>query len=234
MRLKKRLQWLFIWIQRDLIAKTRAAGPPQQKRKGRADDFRKENDVTGSKLKSFRRAVVFIDEVIIIWYSRNDPQHFLTKVQIFYSMNKTNKKSDPQRICVIDGQGGGIGSTVIKKLKDLFGETVEIIAMGTNAIATAQMLKARANRGASGENAIVQIAGKVDIIIGTVAIIMAHSMMGEVTPKMAEAVASSPAKKLLIPLSQENVEIVGVTPIPLPHLIETLIQENLKNLYEPP
>ena len=149
-------------------------------------------------------------------------------------MNKTNKKSDPQRICVIDGQGGGIGSAVIKKLKDLFGETVEIIAMGTNAIATAQMLKAKANRGASGENAIVQIAGKVDIIIGTVAIIMAHSMMGEVTPKMAEAVASSPAKKLLIPLSQENVEIVGVAPIPLPHLIETLIQENLKNLYEPP
>lgn len=149
-------------------------------------------------------------------------------------MNKTNKKSAPQRICVIDGQGGGIGSTVIKKLKDLFGETVEIIAMGTNAIATAQMLKAKANRGASGENAIVQIAGKVDIIIGTVAIIMAHSMMGEVTPKMAEAVASSPAKKLLIPLSQENVEIVGVAPIPLPHLIEALIQENLKNLYEPP
>lgn len=149
-------------------------------------------------------------------------------------MNKTNKKSDPQRICVIDGQGGGIGSAVIKKLKDLFGETVEIIAMGTNAIATAQMLKAKANRGASGENAIVQIAGKVDIIIGTVAIIMAHSMMGEVTPKMAEAVASSPAKKLLIPLSQENVEIVGVAPIPLPHLIEALIQENLKNLYEPP
>ena len=149
-------------------------------------------------------------------------------------MNKTNKKSGPQRICVIDGQGGGIGSAVIKKLKDLFGETVEIIAMGTNAIATAQMLKAKANRGASGENAIVQIAGKVDIIIGTVAIIMAHSMMGEVTPKMAEAVASSPAKKLLIPLSQENVEIVGVAPIPLPHLIDALIQENLKNLYEPP
>jgi len=81
-------------------------------------------------------------------------------------MNKTNNKSDLKRICVIDGQGGGIGSTVIKKLKDLFGETVEIIALGTNAIATAQMLKARANRGASGENAIVQIAGKVDIIIG--------------------------------------------------------------------
>ena len=149
-------------------------------------------------------------------------------------MNKTNKKSDLKRICVIDGQGGGIGSAVIKKLKDLFGETVEIIALGTNAIATSQMLKSKANRGASGENAIVQTVGKVDIIIGTVGIIMAHAMMGEVTPKMAEAVASSRAKKLLIPLTQENLEIVGVASIPLPHLIETLIQENLKNFFEPP
>ena len=149
-------------------------------------------------------------------------------------MNTTNNKSELQRICVIDGQGGGIGSAVIKKLKDQFGETVEIIALGTNAIATSQMLKAKANRGASGENAIVQTAGKVDIIIGTVAIIMAHSMMGEVTPKMAEAVADSRAKKLLIPLTQEHVEIVGISPIPLPHLIEALIQENLKNFFEPP
>ena len=144
-------------------------------------------------------------------------------------MNKTNNKSDLPRICVMDGQGGGIGSAVIKKLKDLFGETIEIIALGTNAIATSQMLKAKANRGATGENAIVQTAWKVDIIIGTVAIIMAHSMMGEVTPKMAEAVTSSRAKKLLIPLTQENVEIVGISPIPLPHLIEALIQENLKD-----
>jgi hypothetical protein len=149
-------------------------------------------------------------------------------------MNRTDNKSDLQRICVIDGQGGGIGSAVIKKLKDQFGETVEIIALGTNAIATSQMLKAKANRGASGENAIVQTAGKVDIIIGTVAIIMANSMMGEVTPKMAEAVSNSRAKKMLIPLTQEHVEIVGISPIPLPHLIEALIQENLKNFFEPP
>lgn len=139
-----------------------------------------------------------------------------------------------KRIGVIDGQGGGIGSAVIKKLKELLGETVEIIALGTNAIATAQMLKAKANRGASGENAIVQTAGKVDVIIGTIAIIMAHSMMGEVTPKMAEAVASSPAKKLLIPLSQENVEIVGISYIPLPRLIENLIEEKLKDFYQGP
>jgi len=149
-------------------------------------------------------------------------------------MNKTNKKSDLQRICVMDGQGGGIGSAVIKKLKDLFGETVEIIALGTNAIATSQMLKSKANRGASGENAIVQTVGKVDIIIGTVGIIMAHAMMGEVTPKMAEAVASSRAKKLLIPLTQENLEIVGIASIPLPRLIEALIQENLKKFFDFP
>jgi hypothetical protein len=147
-------------------------------------------------------------------------------------MNKGNSKTDIKRICVIDGQGGGIGSTIIKKLKDLFGETVEIIALGTNAIATAQMLKAKANRGASGENAIVQTAEKVDIIIGAVSIIMAHSMMGEVTPKMAEAVANSPAKKLLIPISQENIEIIGIASIPLPHLIDALIQENLKHFFE--
>lgn len=132
-----------------------------------------------------------------------------------------------KRICVIDGHGGGIGSAVIKKLKEFLGESVEIIALGTNAIATAQMLKAKANRGASGENAIVQTAGKVDIIIGTIAVVMAHSMMGEITPRMAEAIANSPAQKILIPLSQENVEIVGVSYVPLPHLVETLIEENL-------
>ena len=147
-------------------------------------------------------------------------------------MNKTSRQPGLKRICVIDGQGGGIGSTVIKKLRNLLGEAVEIIALGTNAIATTQMLKAKANRGASGENAIVQNVLKVDIIIGTVAIIMAHSMMGEVTPKMAEAVARSPAKKLLLPLFQENVEIIGVSSIPLPHLIEDLIKENLKNFSE--
>ena len=145
-------------------------------------------------------------------------------------MRHKDKKPVLQRICVIDGQGGGIGSAVIKKLKDVFGEAVEIIALGTNAIATAQMLKAKANRGASGENAIVQTTGKVDIIIGTIGIIVANAMMGEVSPNMAEAVANSPAKKMLIPLTQENIEIIGLPPTPLPHLIETLLQEHLKKI----
>jgi hypothetical protein len=135
-----------------------------------------------------------------------------------------------KKICVIDGQGGGIGSTIIKKLKEKFEETIEIIALGTNAIATAQMLKTMANRGASGENAIVQTIKTVDIIIGPVGIIIANAMMGEVTPKMAEAVATSPAKKILIPLTQENIEIVGLSSDPLPHLIEDLIEINLKQL----
>ena len=132
-----------------------------------------------------------------------------------------------KRICVIDGQGGGIGSTIIKKLKDLFEENVQIVALGTNAIATAQMLKARANRGASGENAIVQTVKRVDLIIGPVGIIMAHAMMGEVTPKIAEAVAASAAPKILLPLSQENIQIVGVSQRPLPKLVQELIEEHL-------
>ena len=132
------------------------------------------------------------------------------------------------KICIIDGQGGGIGATVIKRLRDFFEEKVDLIALGTNAIATAQMLKARANRGASGENAIVQTVRDVDMIIGPVGIIMANAMMGEVTPRMAEAVASSPAKKYLIPLSQENAEIIGTASIPLPHLIEEMIEIYLK------
>lgn len=133
-------------------------------------------------------------------------------------------------ICVIDGQGGGIGAAIIKRLKALFEEQVEVVALGTNAIATAQMLKARANRGASGENAIVVTVPRVDIIIGSVSIVMANAMMGEVTPKMAEAVSSSPAQKLLIPIFQENVVIVGALSVPLPHIVDTLIDEHLAPL----
>ena len=132
-----------------------------------------------------------------------------------------------KRICVIDGQGGGIGSAVIKRLTAIAGDHVEIIALGTNAIATAQMLKARANRGASGENAIVCTVKNADIIIGPVGIIMADAMMGELTPAMARAIAASPARKLLLPLFQENIAIVGLPRAPLPHLIDALIDENL-------
>ncbi|RJP93637.1 MAG: DUF3842 family protein [Desulfobacteraceae bacterium] len=133
------------------------------------------------------------------------------------------------KICIIDGQGGGIGAFIIKKLREGCDDSLELIALGTNAIATSQMLKAKANRGATGENAIVQTVSKVDLIIGPIGIVMANAMMGEVTPKMAEAVASSPAQKFLLPLLQENVIIVGATAIPLPHLIDELMEKHLKS-----
>jgi Domain of unknown function (DUF3842) len=127
------------------------------------------------------------------------------------------------RIAVIDGQGGGIGSLVVKRLRVEFTDTVEIIALGTNAAATAAMMKARADKGATGENAIAWNAGKVDIIIGALSVVLSHAMLGELTPPMAEAVSSSKAKKILLPLNQESVEVVGVAKEPLPHMIENMI-----------
>jgi 4-hydroxy-L-threonine phosphate dehydrogenase PdxA len=127
-------------------------------------------------------------------------------------------------IAVIDGQGGGIGSTIVKRLRETFAEEVEIIALGTNAMATGAMLKAGANKGASGENAIVQTVKRADVIIGTTAVVLANSMMGELTPKMAEAIASSLATKCLLPLKIPEVEIIGAPKEPLPHLIDQLIK----------
>jgi hypothetical protein len=127
-------------------------------------------------------------------------------------------------VAVIDAQGGGIGSIIIKRLREVFGEDLEIIGLGTNAMATGAMLKAGANRGASGENAIVQTVKNMDIVVGTLSIVIAHSMMGEVTPRMAEAIASSPAMKCLLPLKIQELEIVGASKEPLPHLVEQLVK----------
>lgn len=127
-------------------------------------------------------------------------------------------------LMVMDGQGGGIGRAIIKRLRDTFGEDMEILALGTNSVATSQMMKAGANRGATGENAIVRTAHDVDIIIGPLAIIISNAMMGEVTPEISKAISSSKALKILIPLTQERVEIVGIAGEPLPHLIDQAIE----------
>jgi hypothetical protein len=134
------------------------------------------------------------------------------------------------RICVVDGQGGGIGAVLIKRLKEVYGEEHEVIALGTNAVATAQMMKARANRGASGENAILRTVPQADVILGCLSIVLANAMMGEVTPKMAEAIASAPARKILLPLTQERVEIIGLAPEPLPHLVDKIVSYRLKEI----
>jgi|SRR5208337_2146761 len=134
------------------------------------------------------------------------------------------------RIAVIDGQGGGIGSLIIKRLKEELGDKIEVLALGTNSTATMAMMKARANKGATGENAIQWNVGKVEIITGPLSIMLANAMMGELTPKVAEAIASSSAKKFLLPLNQEDVQVVGVIKEPLPHLIAKLV-ERIKELY---
>ncbi len=128
------------------------------------------------------------------------------------------------RIAVIDGQGGGIGTSIIRKIKDVFAEAIEVWALGTNAIATAQMMKAGANKGATGENAIRHSIGQVDVVAGPISVLVTHSMMGEVTPAIANAVGSCSAVKLLLPLTQDPVTVIGTVREPLPHLVDKLIQ----------
>lgn len=129
-----------------------------------------------------------------------------------------------KRICVIDGQGGGIGAVLVRYLKEAFGERVELIALGTNSIAVSNMLKAGANKGASGENAVCRMVTQVQFIVGPIAVTWANAMLGEVTPRIAEAVVSSPALKILLPLSREQVEVVGVTTEPLPHMVQAVVK----------
>jgi len=127
------------------------------------------------------------------------------------------------KLMIMDGQGGGIGATIIKRLREAIGNDLEILALGTNSIATSRMMKAGANRGGTGENAIIWTCTEVDVIIGPLSILMANAMMGEVTAEMASAVSSSKAKKILIPLTQEKVKIIGVSDEPLPHLVNQAI-----------
>ncbi len=134
------------------------------------------------------------------------------------------------KICIIDGQGGGIGATLVKYIKKGYGERVELVALGTNPIATAQILRAGADSGASGENAIRLAVWKADCIIGPIAITWANAMLGEVTPAIAEAITSCPAPKILIPLSQERIDIVGIIREPLPHLVERVVNERLPEI----
>jgi hypothetical protein len=128
------------------------------------------------------------------------------------------------KIAVVDGQGGGIGSLIVKRLRDEFGDKIEILALGTNAAATSAMMKSRANKGATGENAIVWNSDKVRMIIGSLSIVLPNAMLGELTPKMADAILSSEAKKTLLPLNQEGIDITGIEKEPLPHMIEKIIE----------
>ena len=133
-------------------------------------------------------------------------------------------------ICVIDGQGGKIGSVIITKLKERLRERVEIIALGTNSLATQTMMKARANRGASGENAIVTTLKKADVIVGTINILMANSMLGEFTPRMAQAVGESDAAKYILPITQSTLFVIGAAELSIPQMIDRLVEEVEKGI----
>ena len=118
-------------------------------------------------------------------------------------------------IVVLDGMGGGIGSRIVGILKEEIPPYIEVYGLGTNALATAAMLKKGANKGATGENAIVVNAGKADVIIGSIAMTMPNEMMGEVTMRMVEAINASEAIKIYIPILPENNYIDSLEEKPL-------------------
>ena len=126
-------------------------------------------------------------------------------------------------IAVIDGMGGGIGSGIISQIRKEIGNSVTVIALGTNSSATERMIHAGAGKGATGENAIVVNANKVDLIIGPIAVIVPDSLLGEITDKMAYATAVSEADKLLLPVSKCGVHIVGTSKYTLSQLLDETI-----------
>lgn len=112
-------------------------------------------------------------------------------------------------ILVIDAQGGGIGRMLVSEIKRTLPDS-EITAVGTNSIATSTMLKAGADYGATGENAVVVASKDADVIIGPIGIIMADAMIGEITPLIANSIAGSKATKILIPFNNCHTYIAGV------------------------
>lgn len=127
-------------------------------------------------------------------------------------------------IAVIDGMGGGIGAQVVSALREELPTYMEIYALGTNSIATSAMMKAHANKGATGENAIVVSSKKANIIVSPISIVMPNTMMGEVTSAMSEAVCDSEAFKILLPIMPENFEVIGIEGKPLSLLIKDTIK----------
>ena len=129
-------------------------------------------------------------------------------------------------VVVVDGQGGKLGAQIIKEIISQF-ELVEITAIGTNAVATANMLKAGAHQGATGENPVIVACRSADVIIGPVGIVVADSLLGEITPQMAMA----DAVRILIPVNKCNNLVAGVNSGNISLLVSDAI-EKLKDVYK--
>lgn len=129
-----------------------------------------------------------------------------------------------KKITIIDGQGGRMGKTIIEQLKKQF-PAQELLAIGTNSIATAAMLKAGADHGATGENPVIIAARDSDIIIGPIGIVIADSLYGEVTPAMAAAIGSSKAQQILMPVNRCNHHVVGCENLTLGAIIPLVVKQ---------
>ena len=128
------------------------------------------------------------------------------------------------KIVVIDGQGGGIGKQITAAVRVKFPHSM-LTAVGTNSTAAAAMLKAGADRAATGENSVVVCCRDADVIIGPVAIVVADSLLGEITPKMAAAIGQSDAKRVLVPVNHCDNIVVGVGDIPMAKLVQSAVKE---------
>ena len=136
-------------------------------------------------------------------------------------------------ILVIDAQGGGLGKQLIAALRKNFPD-MDITAVGTNTMATAVMLKAGATHAATGENAVVVGCRKADIIIGPLAIVIADSRYGEITPAMSLAVAQSNAKRILIPFNHCDNIVVGIGDYNMTALIQEAVDEVARTIKNSP
>ena len=133
------------------------------------------------------------------------------------------------KIVVIDGQGGRMGSTFIDRWIKSGGDPKELVAVGTNSTATAAMMKAGAVKAATGENPVVVNTQGADFVVGPIGIIAADALLGEITPKMARAVASCPAQKVLFPVNTCMFHVVGVSDNRLGENIDEAISYILQN-----
>ena len=132
------------------------------------------------------------------------------------------------RIVVLDGQGGGIGRALVSAIAQILPEGAELLCVGTNAMATAAMIKAGAQRGATGENSVRWAAEHADVLVAPIALVLKDSMMGEVTGDMAACVGESRAKKILVPTQRCNAYVAGVSDMSMQQLVEDAAQQAVK------